>query len=180
MIAKTFPFHLFKLQMFGTLVNMLGCAFLHVSERGEAGIMKNSSKTLCLCLRLGLYRLDKNNFKRFCTHAKVRSLKGIPALVQLYSSENQEVQRYATGATRNLIYENMENKAALIEAGGISKLVCALKEPDDELRKNVTGITCCVLQTSKKVETSQIRGKFVQLSDYKSNIRLFRLNRCYY
>ncbi|KAK3528207.1 hypothetical protein QTP86_025118 [Hemibagrus guttatus] len=70
----------------------------------------------------------------------VRNLKGIPALVQLYSSENQEVQRYATGATRNLIYENMENKAALIEAGGISKLVSALREPDDELRKNVTGI----------------------------------------
>ncbi|KAG7315145.1 hypothetical protein KOW79_021233 [Hemibagrus wyckioides] len=70
----------------------------------------------------------------------VRNLKGIPALVQLYSSENQEVQRYATGATRNLIYENMENKAALIEAGGISKLVSALREQDDELRKNVTGI----------------------------------------
>ncbi|KAI5088701.1 plakophilin-3-like [Silurus meridionalis] len=70
----------------------------------------------------------------------VRNLKGIPALVQLYSSENQEVQRYATGATRNLIYESMENKTALIEAGGISKLVSALKEPDDELCKNVTGI----------------------------------------
>lgn len=65
--------------------------------------------------------------------------------MQLYSSENQEVQRYATGATRNLIYENMENKAALIEAGGISKLVSALREPDDELRKNVTGITFCTL-----------------------------------
>jgi len=71
----------------------------------------------------------------------VRSLKGISALVQLFSSENQEVQRYATGATRNLIYENMDNKTALIEAGGISKLVGALREPDDELRKNITG-TC--------------------------------------
>ncbi|XP_067297026.1 plakophilin-3 isoform X1 [Pseudorasbora parva] len=70
----------------------------------------------------------------------VRSLKGISALVQLFSSENQEVQRYATGATRNLIYENMDNKTALIEAGGISKLVGALREPDDELRKNITGI----------------------------------------
>ncbi|RXN02894.1 plakophilin-3-like isoform X1 [Labeo rohita] len=72
--------------------------------------------------------------------AHVRSLKGISALVQLFSSENQEVQRYATGATRNLIYENMDNKAALIEAGGISKLIGALREPDDELRKNITGI----------------------------------------
>lgn len=72
--------------------------------------------------------------------AQVRSLKGISALVQLFSSENQEVQRYATGATRNLIYENMDNKTALIEAGGISKLIGALREPDDELRKNITGM----------------------------------------
>ncbi len=70
----------------------------------------------------------------------MRSLKGISALVQLFSSENQEVQRYATGATRNLIYENMDNKTALIEASGISKLIGALREPDDELRKNITGM----------------------------------------
>ncbi|XP_051501530.1 plakophilin-3-like isoform X2 [Myxocyprinus asiaticus] len=70
----------------------------------------------------------------------VRNLKGIQALVQLFSSENQEVQRYATGATRNLIYENMDNKTALIESDGISKLTGALREPDDELRKNITGI----------------------------------------
>lgn len=75
----------------------------------------------------------------------MRSLKGISALVQLFSSENQEVQRYATGATRNLIYENMDNKAALIEAGGISKLIGALREPDDELRKNITGTYVWVL-----------------------------------
>ncbi|KAI2648222.1 Plakophilin-3 [Labeo rohita] len=71
---------------------------------------------------------------------QVKQLKGIPLLVQLFTSENQEVQRYATGATRNLIYENMENKVALIEAGGIPKLIEALKEDDHELRKNITGI----------------------------------------
>ncbi|KAL4642132.1 plakophilin-3-like isoform X1 [Arapaima gigas] len=71
---------------------------------------------------------------------QVRQMKGVPALVQLFNSNNLEVQRFATGAMRNLIYENMENKAALIEAGGIQQLVNALKEPDDELRKNITGI----------------------------------------
>lgn len=69
----------------------------------------------------------------------MRLLKGVPALVQLFSSDSQEVQRYATGATRNLIYENMDNKAALIEAGGIAKLISVLNEPDEELRKNITG-----------------------------------------
>uniref|UniRef100_A0A8C4FG29 Plakophilin-3 n=1 Tax=Dicentrarchus labrax TaxID=13489 RepID=A0A8C4FG29_DICLA len=71
---------------------------------------------------------------------EVRSYRGITELVRLFNSENQEVQRYATGATRNLIYENMENKVALIEEGGIPQLVEALKENDDELRKNITGI----------------------------------------
>nr|XP_057931105.1 plakophilin-3a isoform X1 [Doryrhamphus excisus] len=71
---------------------------------------------------------------------EVRQCKGISELVKLFNAENQEVQRYATGATRNLIYENMENKVALIEEGGIPQLVEALKEPDDELQKNITGI----------------------------------------
>ncbi|KAG7323945.1 hypothetical protein KOW79_011961 [Hemibagrus wyckioides] len=71
---------------------------------------------------------------------QVNQLKGIPPLVELFTSEAQRVQQYATGAARNLIYENMENKVALIEAGGIPKLMEALKEPDDELQKNITGI----------------------------------------
>ncbi|XP_039989633.1 plakophilin-3-like isoform X2 [Xiphias gladius] len=71
---------------------------------------------------------------------EVRFLKGIGDLVKLFNSDNQEVQRYATGATRNLIYENMENKVALIEEGGIPQLVEALRETDDELHKNITGI----------------------------------------
>ncbi|KAK7912999.1 hypothetical protein WMY93_013210 [Mugilogobius chulae] len=71
---------------------------------------------------------------------QVRTLHGIPALVQLFSSDNQEVQRFATGATRNLIYENTDNKAALIEAGGVTRLVSILGEPDEELRKNITGV----------------------------------------
>lgn len=69
----------------------------------------------------------------------MRRLKGIGELVRLFNCDNQEVQRYATGATRNLIYENMDNKVALIEEGGIPQLVEALKEPDDELHKNITG-----------------------------------------
>ncbi|KAK5867265.1 hypothetical protein PBY51_011774 [Eleginops maclovinus] len=71
---------------------------------------------------------------------EVRYLKGISELVKLFNSENQEVQRYATGATRNLIYENMDNKVALIEEGGIPQLVEALKDKDDDLHKNITGI----------------------------------------
>ncbi|XP_066525738.1 plakophilin-3a [Hoplias malabaricus] len=70
----------------------------------------------------------------------VNQLKGIKPLVQLFSSENDEVKRYATGAARNVIYEDMANKLALIEAGGIPLLTEALRDTDEELRKNITGI----------------------------------------
>ncbi|KAM9860470.1 plakophilin-3-like [Aulostomus maculatus] len=71
---------------------------------------------------------------------QVRLLHGVPALVQLFPSDNLEVQRFATGATRNLIYENTDNKAGLIDAGGVMSLVRILSEPDEELRKNITGV----------------------------------------
>lgn len=71
--------------------------------------------------------------------SKVRVLGGVPALVCLFSSENVEVQRYATAATRNLIYENTDNKAALIQAGGLTPLVNVLNQPDEELQKTITG-----------------------------------------
>ncbi|XP_067351041.1 plakophilin-3-like isoform X2 [Channa argus] len=71
---------------------------------------------------------------------QVRALRGIPALVQLFSSDNQEVLRFATGAMRNLIYENAENKVMLIDAGGVMSLINILSETDEELRKTITGI----------------------------------------
>ncbi|KAM9824968.1 plakophilin-3-like isoform 1-T1 [Syngnathus typhle] len=80
-----------------------------------------------------------------CYHSRdskkqVRLLQGVPALVQLFSSDNLEVLRFATGATRNLIYENTDNKVALVDAGGVARLVAVLGEPDEELRKNITGV----------------------------------------
>lgn len=71
--------------------------------------------------------------------SQARSLQAMPKLVKLFNSPNQEVQRHATGAMRNLIYDNAENKLALVEENGIYELMRTLREPDDELRKNVTG-----------------------------------------
>lgn len=71
--------------------------------------------------------------------SQARSLQAMPKLVKLFNSPNQEVQRHATGAMRNLIYDNVENKLALVEENGIYELMRTLREPDDELRKNVTG-----------------------------------------
>ncbi|XP_060899075.1 plakophilin-3-like [Labrus mixtus] len=71
---------------------------------------------------------------------QVHALHGVPALVQLFSSDNQEVQRFATGAMRNLIFENTDNKSALVNAGGVMRLVSILNKPDEELRKTITGV----------------------------------------
>ncbi|XP_015256571.1 PREDICTED: plakophilin-3-like isoform X2 [Cyprinodon variegatus] len=71
---------------------------------------------------------------------QVRQHGAIKDIVDLFNSENTEVARYATGAARNLIYENNDNKNALIELNGIAALNEALKENDDELYKNITGI----------------------------------------
>ncbi|XP_012735727.3 plakophilin-3a isoform X2 [Fundulus heteroclitus] len=71
---------------------------------------------------------------------EVRELNAIGDLVRLFNSDSPEVSRYATGAARNLIYQNHDNKKALIDNDGIPSLIEALGQPDDELSKNVTGI----------------------------------------
>ncbi|XP_074852108.1 plakophilin-3 [Carettochelys insculpta] len=71
---------------------------------------------------------------------QARSLQAVPKLVKLFNHSNQEVQRHATGAIRNLIYDSTENKLALVEESGIYELMRTMREQDDELRKNVTGI----------------------------------------
>ena len=74
-----------------------------------------------------------------CLCVQARSLQAVPRLVKLFNHANQEVQRHATGAMRNLIYDNADNKLALVEENGIFELLRTLREHDDELRKNVTG-----------------------------------------
>ncbi|NWH72371.1 PKP3 protein, partial [Piaya cayana] len=95
---------------------------------------------------------------------QARSLQAMPKLVKLFNSPNQEVQRHATGAMRNLIYDNTENKLALVEENGIYELMRTLREPDDELRKNVTGILWN-LSSSDNLKDRLARDTLEQLTD---------------
>ncbi|NXS61495.1 PKP3 protein, partial [Brachypteracias leptosomus] len=95
---------------------------------------------------------------------QARSLQAMPKLVKLFNSPNQEVQRHATGAMRNLIYDNAENKLALVEENGIYELMRTLREPDDELRKNVTGILWN-LSSSDHLKDRLARDTLEQLTD---------------
>ncbi|XP_068117467.1 plakophilin-3 isoform X1 [Hyperolius riggenbachi] len=100
------------------------------------------------------------------TEAKkqARSSQAIPKLVKLFTHPNQEVQRHATGAMRNLIYDSPENKMALVEENGIPELLLALKEQDDELRKNVTGILWN-LSSSDNLKSRLARDTLSPLTD---------------
>ncbi|NXA41073.1 PKP3 protein, partial [Eudromia elegans] len=95
---------------------------------------------------------------------QARSLQAMPKLVKLFNSPNQEVQRHATGAMRNLIYDNAENKLALVEENGIYELMRTLREPDDELRKNVTGILWN-LSSSDSLKDRLARDTLEQLTE---------------
>uniref|UniRef100_G3QW31 Plakophilin 3 n=1 Tax=Gorilla gorilla gorilla TaxID=9595 RepID=G3QW31_GORGO len=95
---------------------------------------------------------------------QARSLQAVPRLVKLFNHANQEVQRHATGAMRNLIYDNADNKVALVEENGIFELLRTLREQDDELRKNVTGILWN-LSSSDHLKDRLARDTLEQLTD---------------
>ncbi|XP_030657516.1 plakophilin-3 isoform X1 [Nomascus leucogenys] len=95
---------------------------------------------------------------------QARSLQAVPRLVKLFNHANQEVQRHATGAMRNLIYDNADNKLALVEENGIFELLRTLREQDDELRKNVTGILWN-LSSSDHLKDRLARDTLEQLTD---------------
>ncbi|XP_078405034.1 plakophilin-3-like isoform X1 [Cetorhinus maximus] len=80
-----------------------------------------------------------------CYHdadAKIHAynLKAITKLVNLFNHDSVEVQRSATAAMRNLIYNNTANKQELVRQNGIPKMMQAIKGIDEELKANITGI----------------------------------------
>uniref|UniRef100_A0A2K6LRE6 Plakophilin 3 n=1 Tax=Rhinopithecus bieti TaxID=61621 RepID=A0A2K6LRE6_RHIBE len=97
---------------------------------------------------LGAAYIQHKCYSDAAAKKQARSLQAVPRLVKLFNHANQEVQRHATGAMRNLIYDNADNKLALVEENGIFELLRTLREQDDELRKNVTGAACPLLHLS--------------------------------
>nr|KAF6267958.1 hypothetical protein mPipKuh1_008338 [Pipistrellus kuhlii] len=106
---------------------------------------------------------------------QARSLQAVPRLVKLFNHANQEVQRHATGAMRNLIYDNADNKLALVEEKRIFELLLLTlleqddelrktSPQDDELRKNVTGILWN-LSSSDHLKDRLARDTLEQLTD---------------
>lgn len=113
---------------------------------------------------LGAAYIQHKCYSDVTAKKQARSLHAVPRLVKLFNHANQEVQRHATGAMRNLIYDNADNKLALVEENGIFELLRTLREQDDELRKNVTG-TLWNLSSSDHLKDRLARDTLEQLTD---------------
>ncbi|XP_061059926.1 plakophilin-3 isoform X1 [Eubalaena glacialis] len=113
---------------------------------------------------LGAAYIQHKCYSDTAAKKQARSLQAVARLVKLFNHANQEVQRHATGAMRNLVYDNADNKLALVEENGIFELLRTLREQDDELRKNVTGILWN-LSSSDHLKDRLARDTLEQLTD---------------
>ncbi|XP_009897945.2 plakophilin-2 [Dryobates pubescens] len=80
-------------------------------------------------------------FQKADARRKVFSLGGIPKLLQLLDVQNEDIQRAACGALRNLVFEDNDNKLEVSEQKGIPLLLHLLRHTRDvETKKQITGL----------------------------------------
>lgn len=85
--------------------------------------------------------IQHESFQKAESRRKVYSLGGIPKLLQLLNSENEDIQRAACSALRNLVFEDNDNKLEVCELKGIPVLLRLLKQTRDlETKKQITGL----------------------------------------
>ncbi|KAM4676933.1 plakophilin-2 [Discoglossus pictus] len=80
-------------------------------------------------------------FQKAEARRQVYSLNGIPKLLQLLNNDNEEVQRAACAALRNLVFEDNDNKLEVCEQRGIPIVLSLMKETQDvDTKKQITGL----------------------------------------
>ncbi|XP_015255516.1 PREDICTED: plakophilin-1-like [Cyprinodon variegatus] len=80
-------------------------------------------------------------FNEESAKSEVLSLGGIPPLVNMLESSNPDVAQVASGALRNLVFKNLENKISVQKYGGIAKVLNLLKRTEStETKRQVTGL----------------------------------------
>ncbi|KAJ1164740.1 hypothetical protein NDU88_005174 [Pleurodeles waltl] len=85
--------------------------------------------------------IQHQSFQKAEARRKVYSLGGIPKLLQLLNSENEDIRRAACSALRNLVFEDNDNKLEVCELKGIPLLLRLLKQTRDlETKKQITGL----------------------------------------
>ncbi|XP_038269152.1 plakophilin-2 [Dermochelys coriacea] len=104
-------------------------------------------------------------FQKAEARRKVYLLGGIPRLLQLLKTQNEDVQRVACGALRNLVYEDNDNKLEVSEQNGIPVLLRVLRQTKDvETKKQITGLLWN-LSSNDQLKTLLIRDTLEPLTE---------------
>lgn len=90
---------------------------------------------------------------------QVYQLRGLPKLLTLLKVQNEDVQRAACGALRNLVFEDNDNKLEVAELNGVPRLLQVLKQTRDlETKKQITGMAYCALKGRSQVAQPNVLG----------------------
>ncbi|XP_001363643.1 plakophilin-2 isoform X1 [Monodelphis domestica] len=104
-------------------------------------------------------------FQKSEARKRVHHLRGIPKLLQLLKVPNEDIQRAACGALRNLSFEDNDNKVEVAELNGVPRLLQVLKQTRDlETKKQITGLLWN-LSSSDKLKNLIITEALLTLTD---------------
>ncbi|XP_063110604.1 plakophilin-2 isoform X2 [Cavia porcellus] len=85
--------------------------------------------------------IQHESFQKAEARRRVYQLRGLPKLLTLLKVQNEDVQRAACGALRNLVFEDNDNKLEVAELNGVPRLLQVLKQTRDlETKKQITGL----------------------------------------
>uniref|UniRef100_A0A8C4JZL9 Plakophilin 2 n=1 Tax=Dromaius novaehollandiae TaxID=8790 RepID=A0A8C4JZL9_DRONO len=105
------------------------------------GILKSENTQTPSRVLAAVTFIQHECFQKAEARRKVFSLGGIPKLIQLLDVQNEDIQRAACGALRNLVFEDNDNKLEVSEQKGIPLLLRVLQYTRDvETKKQITGL----------------------------------------
>ncbi|KAG9467194.1 hypothetical protein GDO78_015441 [Eleutherodactylus coqui] len=104
-------------------------------------------------------------FQKAEARKRVYTLHAIPKLIRLLSNSNEDVQRAACAALRNLVYEDNDNKLEVCEQNAMPILLKRLKDSQDlETKKQITGLLWN-LSSSDQLKVMLIRDALQTLNN---------------
>ncbi|XP_014374887.2 plakophilin-2 isoform X1 [Alligator sinensis] len=104
-------------------------------------------------------------FQKAEARRRVYSLHGIPKLLHILNVQNEDIQRAACGALRNLVYEDNDNKLEVSEQNGVPVLLRLLRQTRDvETKKQITGLLWN-MSSNDQLKTLLMRDALQQLTE---------------
>ncbi|XP_062347501.1 plakophilin-2 isoform X2 [Cinclus cinclus] len=121
--------------------SQLGSPEVEMTLERAVNILKSENTQSTPRILAAVTFIQHECFQKADARRKVFSLGGIPRLLQLLEVQNEDIQRAACGALRNLVFEDNDNKLEVSEQKGIPLLLRLLRHTRDiETKKQITGL----------------------------------------